>query len=387
MFAFDPIRSLLEYSPALLPNLFSPLDAGALQLPNRVVMAPLTRCRAKDAIPNAMMARYYAQRASAGLIVSEGIAISHQAQGFFDVPGLYAPEQVQGWRAVTRAVHAAGGRIVAQLWHVGRASHVSLQPGGGAPIAPTAMQSGARAFLIDAEGVPGYVPGSMPRALSIEEIPAVAGDFARAARAAIEAGFDGVEIHAANGYLIDQFLRSSSNHRNDAYGGAIQNRVRFLADVVAAVTATIGAERVAIRLSPVTPSNDVSDPQPQALFEAVMRCLALYQLAYVHVIEGATGGARDFKPNDTHIDYAALKTVYRMAGGTGAWIGNNGYNNGLAQAAIAAGQFDAIAFGRDFIANPNLVDRLRDDTPLAEPDRSRFYGGGEQGYTDYPRLG
>ncbi|MCX7563265.1 alkene reductase [Xanthomonadaceae bacterium XH05] len=369
-----------------MASLFDPLIAGALHLPNRIVMAPLTRNRSPNGVPGAMVETYYAQRASAGLIVSEGVAITHQGQGYADVPGLYEPAQLEGWRRVTAAVHAAGGRIVAQLWHVGRISHVSLQPGGADPVAPSAITAEAKTYILKPDGGGEFVPTSAPRALEIGEIPAIVQDYARAARAAVDAGFDGVELHGANGYLIDQFLRAGSNRRSDEYGGSIENRVRFMDEVVAAVAAAIGGERTGIRISPVTPANDAADPDPQPLFEAVARSLARHDLAFVHVIEGATGGARDFQQGDTPFDYHALRNAYRDAGGQGAWILNNGYTRELADAAIAAGHADAIAFGRAFIANPDLVRRLRENAPLNALEKTTLYGGGEAGYTDYPAL-
>ncbi|MFT3763564.1 MAG: alkene reductase [Pseudoxanthomonas sp.] len=366
-----------------MPTLFDPLTAGELRLANRIVMAPLTRNRSPNAVPPPRAATYYAQRASAGLLVSEGTAISQQGQGYADVPGLYAPEQIEGWKRVTAAVHAAGGRIVAQLWHVGRASHHSLQPEGRAPVAPSAIRANSKTFLIDADGKGGFVEISLPRALEKAEIPGIVDDFRKAARAAIGAGFDGVEIHGANGYLVDQFLRAGSNRRDDEYGGSIGNRARFLDEVVAAVAGEIGGGRTGIRISPVTPANDVSDPDPQPLFEHVARALAKHGLAFVHVIEGATGGPRDNLP----FDYAALKQAYRDAGGSGAWIVNNGYDRALAQQAVESGYADAVAFGKAFISNPDLVRRLREDAPLNPWDAKTFYGGGDHGYIDYPALG
>ncbi|GAB2511769.1 alkene reductase [Pseudoxanthomonas sangjuensis] len=365
-----------------MPTLFDPLTAGELQLANRIVMAPLTRNRSPGAVPQPRAATYYAQRATAGLLVSEGVAISQQGQGYADVPGLYAPEQVEGWKRVTAAVHAAGGRIVAQIWHVGRVSHVSLQPDGRAPVAPSAIRANSKTFLVDAGGNGGFVATSEPRALEPAEIPGILDDYRRAARAAIEAGFDGVEIHGANGYLVDQFLRSGSNRRGDGYGGGIENRARLLDEVVAAVAGEIGGGRTGIRISPVTPANDVSDPEPQPLFEHVARALAKHGLAFVHVIEGATGGPRDNLP----FDYAALKRAYRDAGGSGAWIANNGYDRALAERAVASGHADAVAFGKLFISNPDLVRRLRENAPLNAWDAKTFYGGGDHGYIDYPTL-
>ncbi|WP_130482733.1 alkene reductase [Sphaerotilus mobilis] len=367
-----------------MSTLFDPIAAGALQLSNRIVMAPLTRNRSPRAVPGELGVTYYRQRASAGLIVTEATAISHQGQGYADVPGLYGADQLAGWRRITDAVHAEGGRIVTQLWHVGRVSHVELQPDGGAPVAPSAIAAKTKTVLIR-DGVPTFVNTSEPRALRLDELPGIVDDYRRAARAAVEeAGFDGVEIHAANGYLIDQFLKTGSNHRDDAYGGSIENRARLLLEATRAVVEAIGGDRVGIRLSPVTPANDVVDADPQPLFEHVLRALGPLGLAYIHVIEGATGGPRDIA--DRPFDYAAARATYRAAGGTGKWMVNNGYDRALAEQALANGA-DLIAFGKPFIANPDLVRRLRENAPLNEADRSTFYGGGAQGYIDYPALG
>ena len=363
------------------PTLFTPFQAGALSLANRVVMAPLTRNRAPDAIPTAQMATYYTQRATAGLLITEATAISPQGQGYADVPGLYGTEQLDGWRQVTRAVHAAGGKIVVQLWHVGRVSHVSLQPHGAAPVAPSAIRAKTKTVLIK-DGVPTFTDTSEPRALLPEELPGIVHDYAHAARNAIDAGFDGVEIHAANGYLLDQFLKDSSNQRTDDYGGHIPNRARLLLEVTRAIAETIGGGRVGIRLSPVSPANDVRDSHPQALFDYVVKQLGPLGLAYIHVVEGATGGPRE---TDQPFDYAELRDAWRQAGGTGAWMVNNGYDRALADAALAQGA-DLVAYGKPFIANPDLVARLRQNGPYNEPDRTTFYGGGEAGYLDYPRL-
>ena len=365
-----------------MPFLSDPVQAGDLQLANRVAMAPLTRNRSPNAVPTDLVATYYTQRASAGLIISEATAISHQGQGYADVPGLYAPEQVAAWKKVTSSVHAAGGKIVVQLWHVGRVSHTDLQPGNAAPVAPSAIQANTKTVLIQ-NGVPTFTPTSMPRALELAEIPGIVADYRRAARAAIEAGFDGVEIHAANGYLIDQFLKTGANQRQDDYGGSVRNRARLLLEVVRAIVDEIGGGRTGIRLSPVTPSNDIVDDNPQQLFDYLLHHLAPLGLAYVHVIEGATGGLRVLP--ERPFDYASLKAIYRKAGGQGAWMVNNGYDKALAEAAVAAGA-DIVAFGRPYIANPDLVERLRRDAPLNTPDRDTFYGGGAKGYTDYPTL-
>ena len=365
-----------------MTHLFAPITVGQMALANRVVMAPLTRNRAPGAVPTALMASYYQQRASAGLLISEATAISHQGQGYADVPGLYAPEQIAGWKRVTDAVHASGGKIVTQLWHVGRVSHTELQPGGGAPVAPSALRARTKTVLIK-DGVASFVETSEPRALELAEIPGLIEAYRKAALAAIEAGFDGVEIHAANGYLIDQFLKTGSNQRTDAYGGSIPNRARLLLEVAQVVTGAIGGGRTGIRLSPVTPANDVLDADPQPLFDYVVRQLAPLGLAYLHLIEGATGGARELA--DRPFDYAALRASYRAAGGQGAWMVNNGYDLALAQNALQSGA-DLVAFGKAYIANPDLVARLQQGGPFNEPDRSTFYGGGAKGYTDYPAL-
>lgn len=365
-----------------MPFLSDPIQAGDLQLANRVAMAPLTRNRSPNAIPTDLVATYYTQRASAGLIISEATAISQQGQGYADVPGLYAPEQIAGWKKVTSSVHAAGGKIVVQLWHVGRVSHTDLQPGNAAPVAPSAIQANTKTVLIK-DGVPTFTPTSMPRALELAEIPGIVADYRRAARAAIEAGFDGVEIHAANGYLIDQFLKTGANQRTDAYGGSIENRARLLLEVTRAITEEIGGGRTGIRLSPVTPANDIVDADPQPLFDYVVRQLGPLGLSYLHLIEGATGGPREVEGRP--FDYAALKAAYRAAGGQGAWMVNNAYTRELADTALAQGA-DIVAFGRPFIANPDLVARLQVNAPLNEVNRATLYGGGAEGYTDYPAL-
>jgi N-ethylmaleimide reductase len=369
-------------------KIFTPIQAGALALRNRVVMAPLTRNRAPGAMPNDLMQTYYVQRASAGLIITEATAISHQGQGYADVPGIWSPTQVLAWRKITDAVHAAGGKIVVQLWHVGRVSHCELQPKGGAPVAPSALQANAKTVLMR-QGVATFVETSMPRALELTELPGIVADYRTAARNAVAAGFDGAEVHAANGYLLDQFLKSGANQRSDAYGGSIENRARLLMEVMHAVVAEIGADRTAIRLSPVTPSNGIDEPQPQPLFDYVARQLGqLGGLAYLHLIEGTTGGAREVEGRA--FDYVAFQQAYRDAGGTAAWMVNNAYDGALAQAALSAAppalQVDLVAFGRPFIANPDLVERLRRGCALNAAQRQTFYGGGAAGYTDYPSL-
>ncbi|MBP7522422.1 MAG: alkene reductase [Leptothrix sp. (in: Bacteria)] len=356
-------------------QLFSPFHSAHLDLPHRVVMAPLTRNRAVGQVPNDLMVDYYRQRANpasgAALIVSEGTPIGPMAHGYLDTPGIYTPEQVAGWRRVTDAVHAEGGRIVAQIWHVGRISHTSLLPGGAQPVSSTAQAARSKTYIAG-----GFADVSAPRALGVQEIAGIVADYAHAARCAVQAGFDGVEIHAANGYLVEQFLRDRINDRDDAYGGPITHRLRFLAEVMQAVTGAIGAGRTAIRLSPVTPANDAAlDSDPQALFNAVGDMLGELGLLYVHVVEGQTGGARDYAP----FDYAQLRRRCRST-----WMVNNGYSAEMAEAAIAEGRADLVAFGRPFISNPDLSLRLRQGHPLAPLQRETLYGGGAAGYTDYP---
>ncbi|WP_274381894.1 alkene reductase [Noviherbaspirillum sedimenti] len=371
--------------------MFEPVRVGAWQLPNRVVMAPLTRNRAPAQMPTPLMATYYAQRAhpqtGAGLIITEGTPICPEGHGYSDTPGIHSAEQIEGWKAISGAVHAQGGHIVMQLWHVGRVSHVDLLPGGQAPVAPSAVRANAKTYLI--KGEPGLRVGALvdtsePRALKLEELPALVQTFRQAARNAIDAGMDGIELHGANGYLLDQFLRTKSNRRTDAYGGSIENRARLLLEVLRSICGEIGSNRVGVRLSPVTEGNGiVVDADTQALFEYVTRELAPLGLAYVHLIEGQAGGARDHKP----FDYAAVLRSYREAGGQGAWMVNNGYDLALAQQALISGA-DLVAFGKRFLANPDLTRRLRQGGPFNEPDRATFYGGDwpEKGYTDYPTL-
>ncbi|MFF2319796.1 alkene reductase [Agrobacterium sp. NPDC058088] len=369
-----------------MTSLFEPAQAGDIALANRIVMAPLTRNRSPGAIPNNLNATYYEQRATAGLIVTEGTPISQQGQGYADVPGLYKREAIAGWKQVTDGVHSAGGKIVAQIWHVGRISHVSLQPHGGQPVAPSAIPAKSKTYIINDDGTGAFAETSEPRALTIDDIGLILEDYRSGARAALEAGFDGVEIHAANGYLIEQFLKSSTNQRTDDYGGSIENRARFLLEVVDAVAEEIGAGRTGIRLSPVTPANDIFEADPQPLYNYVVEQLGKRNLAFIHVVEGATGGPRDFKQGDKPFDYAAFKAAYRNAGGKGLWIANNGYDRESAIEAVESGKVDAVAFGKAFIANPDLVRRFKDNAPLNEPNQPTFYGGGAEGYTDYPAL-
>ncbi|OLY48984.1 alkene reductase [Bartonella apis] len=371
-----------------MTSLFDPIKAGDLVLKNRIAMAPLTRARSPNATPNDLNVVYYRQRSTAGLIVSEGTAISQQGQGNIDVPGLYEKAQLAGWKKVTDAVHEAGGKIVAQLWHTGRISHSSLQPAGKPPVAPSALQAKARTYIKDKNGQGEFVQTSTPRALDASEIPGIIDDYRKAARNAVDiAGFDGVEIHSANGYLLDQFLRSESNHRTDEFGGSIENRCRFPLLVAEAVAKEIGGGRTGIRISPVTPANDAHDPDPQPLFDFYVDALAAYELAFIHLIEGATGGDRNYTEADYAFDYKRLKHVYRDAGGNGAWMVNNGYTAEMAEKAVGSGYADIVSFGRPFIANPDLVRRIKEHAPWNEVDQTTLYGGNEKGYTDYPTLG
>ena len=366
-----------------MTKLFEPTKLGDISLANRIIMAPLTRNRSPNAVPNELNVKYYAQRASAGLIITEATAITHQGQGYANVPGLYTKEALDGWKKVTDAVHANGGKIVVQMWHVGRISHTTLQPNGGKPVSSTSKRAEtSKTYLVNSDGTGGFADVSEPRALEASEIPGIIEDYRKAARAAIEAGFDGVEIHGANGYLIDQFLRGDINDRTDEYGGSIENRARFLFEVVDAVTKEVGAGRTAIRISPVTPSGDASDPAPQPLFTYVVEGLAKYGLAYIHVVEGQTGGKRDFLP----FDYDALHAAYRAAGGKAGWMVNNAYTREMAIDAIDNGKADVVAFGKPFISNPDLVHRLKEDAELAPWDQTTLYGGGAKGYADYPTL-
>ena len=370
--------------------LFSPTRAGAIDLATRIVMAPLTRNRAPGATPTPLMAEYYAQRANpdtgAGLIISEATAISPQGQGYADVPGLYGTEQLDGWKKVTQAVHAQGGKIVCQLWHVGRVSHHILQPGNADPVAPSAIRAEAKTYVFNEQGQGHFTPVSAPRALHRHEIPQIVHDYAAAARNAVKsAGFDGVEIHGANGYLLDQFLKTGANQRTDDYGGKIENRARLMLEVTRAVIDAVGHDRVGIRLSPVTPANGIDDAEPQPLFDYLIRQLAPLGLAYIHVIEGATGGPREVPGRP--FDYAAMKGAYRQAGGRGAWMVNNGYDPVLAEDGVASGRADLVAFGKAFISMPDLAARIRHGGPYQGLDKATMYGGGAQGYTDYPTLG
>jgi N-ethylmaleimide reductase len=355
--------------------IFEPTRAGAFRLANRIVMAPLTRNRAGPGlVPGPFAVEYYAQRASAGLIIAEATQISAQAQGYAGTPGSYSDDQVRGWKKVTDAVHAKGGTIVVQLWHTGRVSHTSFQKDGQAPVGPSAIRANTKTFL----AAHGFVDVSMPRALDLNEIPGIIEDFRYACIRSIEAGFDGVELHGAHGYLLDSFLRDGTNHRTDAYGGSIENRARLLLDVTKACATAIGADRLGVRISPVSTAGDSHDSHPQALFNHVVEGLNPFGLAYVHVVEGETGGARD----SIAFDYAALRDHF-----DGVWMVNNGYDRQMALDAVASGRADLVSFGRLFMANPDLVERLRVDGPLNTLlGQETFYGGGAHGYTDYPTL-
>jgi N-ethylmaleimide reductase len=361
-----------------MTSLFSPFRLGDIDLTTRLVMAPLTRNRAAGCVPNALMAEYYGQRADpatgAGLIISEATQISPQGQGYADAPGVHSPAQVAGWRLVTDAVHARGGRIVCQLWHVGRVSHAALHVDGSEVVSSTSKPAASRVLVAGK-----FEACTAPRALRADEIPGIVADYAHAARCAMDAGFDGVEVHAANGYLIEQFLRDSINDRTDAWGGSIENRTQLLADAVAAVAAVAGPGRTGVRLSPVTPANDAGpDSDPQALYGRAVERLAALKLAYLHVVEGATGGPRDVAP----FDYERLHGTFG-----GAWMLNNGYDLAMAKAALDSGRADLIAFGRPFIPNPDLGRRLREGLPLATAERSAYYASGAAGYTDFPAWG
>lgn len=354
-------------------DLFSPVNLGSIALQNRVVMAPLTRNRAGEGgVPQAMNVTYYEQRATAGLIITEATPISPMAHGYPALPGIYTDAQVAGWKKVTDAVHAKGGKIVIQLWHVGRISHPSLLPNQATPVAPSAIKPAGQAFTY--QGLQDYVT---PRALEVSELPGIVQDYVHATRSAIAAGFDGVEVHAANGYLLDQFLRDGSNQRQDQYGGSLENRSRFLREVVHAVVDTIGADKVGVRLSPVNPFNDMRDSQAQQTFNYVAQSLNAFNLAYLHVVEGGIHGGGESEP----FDFAALRKLFNHG-----YIANLSYDKDRGNAAIASRHADAIAYGVPFIANPDLVARFASNAPLNAADSSTFYGGTEYGYTDYPFL-
>ena len=359
--------------------LFCPLRLGHFQLANRIVMPPMTRSRASQPgdVANALMAEYYAQRASAGLIISEGTQVSPLGKGYAWTPGIYSAEQVAGWRLVTDAVHAKGGLIFAQLWHVGRVTH-SDNIGGAQPISASAIKAeGVRVFIDNGSEAPGFVEVSTPRAMTQQDIDAVVAEFRQAARHALEAGFDGIELHGANGYLINQFLDSGSNARTDNYGGSLENRLRFLRQVTSAVIAEIGAERVGVRLAPLTTLNGTVDADPESTYTAAARLLGSHQIAYLHIAEADWDDAPQMRVEFKQAIRSAFPNVLIYAGK---------YDAVRARAAIREGWADLIGFGRPFIANPDLPERIRSGAPWAQHDPATLFGGGAHGLTDYPRL-
>ena len=362
-------------------SLFTPLQLGALQLPNRIIMAPLTRMRAgANSVPTSLNARYYAQRASAGLIISEGTAVSPGAHGYPSDPGIYTAEQIAGWRVVTDAVHARGGRIIMQIAHNGRNSHSSLRPDGSVPVAPSAIVGNIPALTRDFQ----QVKAEIPRALETSEISTIVGTFRQAALNAIEAGFDGVELQGANSHLIEQFLEDGTNTRTDNYGGSQENRCRFLLEIVAEVSAAIGADRVGVRLSPFGQYGGIHDSGPRELFTFVIKALNERNLAYLHLIEarGSEIGLTDELHENAVSNAVLFRSVFN-----GPLLSAAAYTSASAAVAIEQKHADAIVFGRLFIANPDLVERIKGNQPLNASDRSTFYGGAEHGYTDYKTFG
>jgi N-ethylmaleimide reductase len=355
-----------------MTDLFTPLKVGALELPNRIVMAPMTRNRAPETIPVPLMATYYGQRADAGLIITEGSQISTEGIGYPGTPGIHSAEQIKAWKTVTHAVHEKGGRIFLQLWHCGRASHPDFH-GGERPVAPSAIAPAGKTFTYE-----GFKEFVTPRALSLDDIPRIIADYAKAAENAKQAGFDGVEIHAANGYLIDQFLRDSTNQRNDEYGGPIENRARFLLEVTEAVVKVWGNERVGLRLSPLNPFNDIKDSDPQATFRYTVKALNPFNLAYLHVTEM---GAETPGLGGPTFNIKELRDIWQ-----GVYITNGGYDKTKANVALEKNETDAVAFGVPYLANPDLVSRFHQDAELNIPNEKTFYMGEEKGYTDYPTL-
>lgn len=367
------------------PALFQPLQVGPYQLAHRVAMAPLTRSRAGQPgnVPNAMNVEYYRQRASAALIVTEASQISQQGQGYAWTPGIHSAAQIDGWRSVSDAVHKEGGTIFLQLWHVGRVSHPVFQPGGAAPVAPSAIRAPGKTFIVNTDGGGEWADVPEPQALTIEQIAAIVDDYRQAARNAIAAGMDGVEIHAGNGYLIDQFINSSSNRRTDAYGGTPEKRARFLLDVVAAVCDEIGSDRVAVRLTPMGRFMGMGDDTPERTFGHIVAQLNAWPLAYLHLVEPAVVGTAKDENVDPRWDalMIALRHTYH-----GVLMLAGGYDAHSAEQAIANGRADLIAFGRPFLANPDLPARIAGGHSLNTPDPATFFGGAEVGYTDYPAL-
>jgi N-ethylmaleimide reductase len=356
-------------------DIFSPFRLGPLDLPNRVVMAPMTRNRAGPGnMPTALNATYYAQRAGAGLIVSEATQVSPQGVAYPGTPGIHTAAQVAGWKLVTDAVHGAGGRIFLQLWHVGRISHPSMQPGGVLPVAPSAIAPAGQAWTTN--GIEAFVT---PRALETDEIPGIVEDFRRGAAYARDAGFDGVELHGANGYLIDQFLRDSTNKRTDRYGGSAANRARFLIEVTQALIGEWGDERVGVRLSPTNPYNDIADGNPAATFSTAARELNRLGIAYLHIVEP---GPDDPVAAGEMPDIRFFRKIWR-----GPLIANKGYDLERANAVLRNGDADLVSFAALYLANPDLDERFRRGGPFNPPDRKTFYGGAAKGYTDYPAIG
>jgi len=361
--------------------LFSPLRLGAMQLPNRIIMAPLTRmrCGAGNA-PTALNAEYYAQRSSAGLIISEGTAISPQAQGYPNAPGIYTAAQIAGWRTVTDGVHARGGRIFLQIAHNGRNSHSSLMPDGAPPVAPSAVLPTIPALTKDFQ----QVPAETPRALETTEIAGIIQTFRQAALNAMEAGFDGVELQGANSHLIEQFLENGTNQRTDAYGGCKENRARFLLEIVEEVAAAVGMDRLGVRLSPFGQYGGIHDSNPLELFDFVIRELSKRRIAYLHLIEAR--GSEIGLTDELHENARNNAVLFRSAF-EGPLLSAAAYTPESAAETVSQKHADAIAFGRLFIANPDLVERIKENKPLNAPDRSTFYGGGTHGYTDYQARG
>ena len=355
-------------------TLFSPVRLGAIDLPNRVLMAPLTRNRAsEDGVPWEKAQTYYAQRASAGLIIAEATQVTPMGKGYIDTPGIHSDAQRDGWAKVTDAVHANGGRIFLQLWHVGRISHNSLLPEGQTPQAPSALAANTKTFTRN-----GFEDCSEPHAVTTDEIAGLIEDYRKAARLAKEAGFDGVEIHSANGYLIDQFLQDQTNRRDDEYGGSVENRMRFLREVIGAVTEVWDRDRVGIRLSPLGQANDIGDSDTEGLFGAVYEMLSAEKLAYLHVVE-------EFYGVDTSDDERDILKRLRSKY-DGFYISNGAFDGAKAAETVASGHCDAVTFGRPFIANPDLPEHIRTGAALNEPNQDTFYGGDETGYIDYPFL-
>lgn len=353
-------------------TLFTPLQLGRYRIPNRIIMAPLTRCRAPNYIPTELMATYYTQRASAGLIISEATPITPLGIGYSATPGIYSDAQIAAWQKITAAVHAKNGLIFLQIWHVGRISHPDFHD-GESPIAPSAIAPTGKCFTPN-----GLKPFVTPRAVATDEIPTIIEQYRQAAKNAQLAGFDGVEIHSANGYLLDEFLRDGTNHRMDRYGGSVENRARLLLEVTAAVTEVWGADRVGVRLSPSGTFNDMSDSNPETIFVHVLEQLSQHKLAYVHVVDALEG---DIRHGAKVVVLDVLRKAYQ-----GTLIVCGGYDQARAAATFAENQADAVAFGQLYIANPDLVARFQHNAPLNAPDPSTFYGGDEKGYTDYPAL-